>query len=467
MQLIITALVLTLALVLTTTADASSSDGDLDTRTSVRDMDAMQIIGDYVNIPLDPSVSSQCPDAINVTRVETIQSPNGVLYVIPHRYITLPQTGGTLATCQGTALTSDIAPESATVLRRDTQLPLDRNNSVVDAFATAQERFFIGVELGPRVCGLLTLDAGAVSMWMAPARSIMARVLPTAFSVAFRSDSKYVLYFDDVAPCVFKGDARQVGIPVQPASSTPTATPSSTPTPVPSRSPTPSMLASPSASASAVAAFAPPVSAGQPPVSQVASYSDKGRVCFPGDAVVHVAGTMAGGDTRAYRAKRMRDVRVGDHVMVGARRTCTVFGFTHQVRDARVRMTRVHTVDNRSLTATHGHFVYAWRGGARLAMRADHVAVGDHLISADGASHAVTRVTRVLKRGLYNPQTLHGDIVVDGFVVSTYTGVVKDVVTAHALLSVWRAVERIMPNVGLIDRVRCAYAPGSYGLCQR
>ena len=37
-------------------------------------------------------------------------------------------------------------------------------------------------------------------------------------------------------------------------------------------------------------------------------------------------------------------------------------------------------------------------------------------------------------RGLYNPHTLHGDVVVDGVLTSTYTGVVHPAL-AHALLA--------------------------------
>jgi hypothetical protein len=43
--------------------------------------------------------------------------------------------------------------------------------------------------------------------------------------------------------------------------------------------------------------------------------------------------------------------------------------------------------------------------------------------------------------GLYNPQTLHGDIVVDGVRASTYTEAV-DPVFAHAVLAPVRAVYR-------------------------
>lgn len=57
----------------------------------------------------------------------------------------------------------------------------------------------------------------------------------------------------------------------------------------------------------------------------------------------------------------------------------------------------------------------------------------------DGHDAKVVKVGNTHDLGLYNPQTIHGDIVVDGFVVSTYTADVTPSV-AHAVLTPMRAV---------------------------
>jgi hypothetical protein len=52
---------------------------------------------------------------------------------------------------------------------------------------------------------------------------------------------------------------------------------------------------------------------------------------------------------------------------------------------------------------------------------------------------AVVSTTLVEATGLYNPQTIHGDIVVDGIVASTYTTAV-DPQVAHGLLAPLRVL---------------------------
>lgn len=56
-----------------------------------------------------------------------------------------------------------------------------------------------------------------------------------------------------------------------------------------------------------------------------------------------------------------------------------------------------------------------------------------------GTIEKAVSVRKVEKEGLYNPQTVHGDIVVDGIVASVYTEAVQPRV-AHAMLAPMRAV---------------------------
>lgn len=65
-------------------------------------------------------------------------------------------------------------------------------------------------------------------------------------------------------------------------------------------------------------------------------------------------------------------------------------------------------------------------GGLKVAR---DVRVGDRM-----SSGLVRNVRRVVRKGLYNPQTESGVIMVDGIVVSCYTEAIQPIV-AHALLS--------------------------------
>ncbi|KAK1857986.1 hypothetical protein I4F81_000600 [Pyropia yezoensis] len=159
------------------------------------------------------------------------------------------------------------------------------------------------------------------------------------------------------------------------------------------------------------------------------SPSDDDSACFPASARVTLAdGTAVGVDVLA----RGHTVRVGG----GAAATSEVFLFSHKVAGGDHPYTRLVTPAG-ELTASAGHYVYA--NGALKAAGA--VAVGDTLETAAGDAAPVTAVRTVRAAGLYAPHTLHGDVVVDGFRVSTYTTAVAPGV-AHALLAPVRAAYR-------------------------
>ncbi|GAB0490875.1 hypothetical protein MMPV_002115 [Pyropia vietnamensis] len=157
--------------------------------------------------------------------------------------------------------------------------------------------------------------------------------------------------------------------------------------------------------------------------------------CFPGDATTELADG---------RVVAMADLEVGDIVRVapgdGPAAFSAVFLFTHKIPTSPRTFVRLTTASGARLDASAGHYVYA---NGRL-VAASAVAVGDTLQVATPAGWAdstVTATRRVTASGLYNPQTLHGDIVVGGVRVSTYTTAVQPTV-ASALLAPLRAVYR-------------------------
>jgi len=170
--------------------------------------------------------------------------------------------------------------------------------------------------------------------------------------------------------------------------------------------------------------------------------------CFPASAAV----TTAAGAT-----VRMADVAVGTVVRTGPASTSAVYTWSHRLPAGRHPFVRLTTADGRALTASPGHLVYA---NGVLTAAAD-VAVGDtlpaiaanasltsrSLSSSAAAAAAVTTpahvvaVDRVVADGLFHPHTLDGDLVVDGFVVSTWTTAVP-VAAARAALAPAAAVYR-------------------------
>ena len=155
------------------------------------------------------------------------------------------------------------------------------------------------------------------------------------------------------------------------------------------------------------------------------------EVCFPASAKA----TLESGST-----VRMNQLKIGDRVHVGKGVYSDVFMFTHYDAEyTSSNYVRLRTSDNLRITLTTTHYIYA---NDKL-VPASEVKVGDYLLRGDGTKSIVTEVQhKVKEQGLYNPQTIHGSIVVDGVTCSTYTKAVEPKL-AHALLSPLRAIYRL------------------------
>lgn len=149
-------------------------------------------------------------------------------------------------------------------------------------------------------------------------------------------------------------------------------------------------------------------------------------VCFPADAYVEIQNGFK---------KRIDQVNIGDRLHVGNGHYSPVFMFTHKISHVEATFVKLETEARRSVRLTPGHYLHV---NGRLAS-AETVKPGDILILGHGQHTMVTNVSRLSSRGLYNPQTVHGNIVVDGILASTYTRAVQPT-TAHALLAPLRAL---------------------------
>ncbi|OSX72865.1 hypothetical protein BU14_0399s0009 [Porphyra umbilicalis] len=223
--------------------------------------------------------------------------------------------------------------------------------------------------------------------------------------------------------------------------------------PVPQPTPAPAVTArpvapSPEATAAPVTPGFPGVGIGNLPSDTVGGTSGTalpapgGAACFPAAARV---------ETRAGGHVRVDALRIGDVVRTSADNWSPVYAFSHADAAASAVYVTLTTAAGR-LTLTPGHYVpvgVAPAGGnggdgrdARCAPRtrlvaAGAVRVGDARWSlapaaangtaaaaAGGAWVPVTAVAASAapeRRGLYNPHTLDGAVLVDGFAASTYT----------------------------------------------
>lgn len=156
---------------------------------------------------------------------------------------------------------------------------------------------------------------------------------------------------------------------------------------------------------------------------------DDGSACFPPAATTEL---------EDGRVVRMEDLQIGDRVRVSAGKYSPVFAFTHRDPVASATYVRLSTECGATVRATAGHYLRV-NGGL---MAAGRVQVGDWVETAAGLATRVTQKHRESGRGLYNPQTLDGEIVVDGILASTYTTAVAPS-TAHAWLAPVRLVYQL------------------------
>jgi len=178
-------------------------------------------------------------------------------------------------------------------------------------------------------------------------------------------------------------------------------------------------------------------------VNCVDNSGSSGSTCFPANATVQ----LENGAT-----KRMDALTVGDKVLAAAPSEFSdVYMFSHKLSAVRAEFVRISTAGGRTVMLTGNHYLYV---NGKLAV-ASVVKTGDELKTAAGEADKVVSVSNVWAEGLYNPHTMHGDLVVDGIQTSTYTADI-DPTLAHAAL--WPV--RLMHSMGR-DVVGDTFAEGS------
>lgn len=144
--------------------------------------------------------------------------------------------------------------------------------------------------------------------------------------------------------------------------------------------------------------------------------------CFPASA------TILNDDGESVR---MEDVNFRDRVAIGKGLMSDIYFFGHRISHAVSNFISInHDGSSVPLRLSPSHYLYV-NGHLQTA---ETVKPGDRLRAADGMDKFVVKEVGVVKlRGLYAPTTTHGELLVDGVVVSSYTSVVHPQV-AHTLL---------------------------------
>lgn len=172
--------------------------------------------------------------------------------------------------------------------------------------------------------------------------------------------------------------------------------------------------------------------------------SAKGRKssCFPARATVSINGN---------KAIPVSQISVGDAVLDVDGKYTDVFMFTHADDSSQSHwFVRLQTVQNESLTVSPGHFIYTADGLAK----AESLYVGSFLLKADGTLAQVGKISFIEMPGLYNPQTVSGSLIVDGFAVSAYTDAILPQY-AHAYLAPLRTLYRYFGMSRYVSHLLC------------
>lgn len=203
--------------------------------------------------------------------------------------------------------------------------------------------------------------------------------------------------------------------------------------PVPSFRPTPTQYPQVSPPLSTTPLATPLSSSSASPGSQIDAIDDAESACFPASGRVILEDGIV---------KRMDELAIGDRILVGKDQYSPIFAFTHRDSSAKhsfVRLIVDTGYEEKHVELTKTHYLYL-NGNLALAGTAQ---LGDTVVLADGSERAVVRIEEHRLSGLFNPQTIDGNIVVDDILASTYTARIPPSV-AHATLSVFRLAYKLV-----------------------
>lgn len=326
----------------------------------------------------------------------------------------------------------------------------DGQDLIKNGISSSAEDVYVGVETEGRNCGETSLAKGTVVIFAQPGDTAITLGPGVSFpGSAQNGDKRYMVVASPDTPgtCFYSASVRESPAPkpVTPAvvpsggSGTP-ASESPAPedadaSPAPGDTDAPLVLPNPGSAGTDGTTDGTTDSGADTDDDADATSSpeeddgdDDGSVCFNDAATVQLEDGSV---------KRMDAVQLGDRVKVSSGEFSDVFMFTHKSANVVNKFVKLTTAAGPQLTLTSGHFLYV--NGALSAAKT--VKSGDSLELGNGDCTVVESVETISAKGLYNPQTIHGDIIVNNVRASTYTTTIEPAV-AHALLTPFRSVFR-------------------------
>lgn len=159
--------------------------------------------------------------------------------------------------------------------------------------------------------------------------------------------------------------------------------------------------------------------------------------CFPATAAVN----MQDGSV-----KLMHELVIGDKVKVGHGKYSEVFFFTHSTKYGLFAFVELECKDCEKAIRLSGDHILPVNGELKAAKL---VQVGDLIVKGCGKDSTVTRARYVMGRGIFNPHTMDGRIIVNGIEATTYTLAIEWN-AAHAMLSPLRGLFRTFSRWAMI-----------------
>lgn len=382
---------------------ASSGDA-VQLPTVARPFKPSDIVGKYTRFLALPGAETFCPKTIEHKSYS--KNPNDTSsYVIPHQEVLHDGVKCTSDsyTVVGNAEDVSKAEQFGEVVKKDTA---GTSKAVLDKVLSGTDSM-LGYELGPRMCGKAVGLSKDTAYTFIHEHDRDIELIPNA--LVLQKGARYMLVLSTK-------DGKGIGCAYNNEAAPTDATPAPLSAASSSDGPSPSST------------------------SAKNDTSDSGSGCFPATASV----TLETGEF-----KNMDELMVGDRVHVGGNRFSDVFAFTHKSPSVTSVFIEITAASGEVISLSPGHYLYV---NSQL-VAANSVSTGDLIELASGRSSPVVSTRIVLRRGLFNPQTVDGSIVVNGIRASTYTTAVHPVL-AHAALSPFRA---------LYDLFRCAPLSLAYG----
>lgn len=186
---------------------------------------------------------------------------------------------------------------------------------------------------------------------------------------------------------------------------------------------------------------------------------DNASACFPAAASVQL---------ESGKKLPIEHLKVGDRILVALNTYSEVFMFSHADHSATTRFVQIHTARQTEgpLVISSGHYVHV---SGRGLVAASAIRQGDKVVvarsnakmslipqnssvytSAMPKEDTVVGISRKYDRGLYNPHTLAGDIVVNGIVCSTFTTAVRPAFANKVLIPLRLAYSKFSISLPLL-----------------